>query len=397
MSFSSDFPQLKDNRIYFDSATRGLSPLPALNVLIDSLKEGYGAPHVGSHWLAQNTYRHIQSARVQISRFFQSSPNYTALFPSLDHAISIVLGSMSWQKGDIVLSTMNEHHSLLVPLLFLRKSRGIDLRLLPPDEEGSFIDWCDKEIPNAKMIAVSNATMVQAYQRDIFTMTEIAQEYNVLSLVDSSKTFGIWPFDSAGLNASLHLCSGIVSLLGPLQCAVGVFNSEFEESLDPIVLGSKVVQEVSLDNYFLSAPPERLEPGGVPLGALIGLAGSLDYLTGISRNKIRNHVEHLVNFAVESLSEVPLIHVVGHEIENSLSESAVPSGIVSIRIEGFHSHEVCILLQDMKKIAARSGFMCSQLLFLNKNIGSVVQFSFHIYNTIDEIVVLLDVLRSILS
>ena len=54
------------------------------------------------------------------------------------HSLNQVAKGLSWNKGDIVLTTDREHNSNLVPWLQLEEEQGIDHRVVASNDDNTF-------------------------------------------------------------------------------------------------------------------------------------------------------------------------------------------------------------------------------------------------------------------
>ncbi|GIR08105.1 MAG: hypothetical protein CM15mP18_4340 [Methanobacteriota archaeon] len=78
------------------------------------------------------------SRRLLAQHIGARNVNEVAFMKNATHALNQVAQGLSWNKGDVILTTDKEHNSNLVPWLDLERSHGVDHRVLPSTEENTF-------------------------------------------------------------------------------------------------------------------------------------------------------------------------------------------------------------------------------------------------------------------
>jgi cysteine desulfurase/selenocysteine lyase len=134
--------------------------------------------------------------------------------------------------------------------------------------------------------------------------------------------------------------------------------------------------------------PERFEAGTPNVAGAIGLGAACDYLDSIGREKIAAHDAALVRYAMEKLSALPGIRIIGPR------RRAERSGLVSFAFENVHAHDI-VTFADEDGVALRGGHHCNQPLMRKLGLTSTTRASFYLYNTEQEIDRLVTSLRRI--
>jgi cysteine desulfurase/selenocysteine lyase len=94
---------------------------------------------------------------------------------------------------------------------------------------------------------------------------------------------------------------------------------------------------------------------------------------------ILKHEHELLTYATERLSEIDKLKICG--------TAKNKSSVISFVLDGVHPYDMGVLL-DMQGIAVRTGHHCAEPLMRRLGIESTVRASFALYNTKDEIDVL---------
>jgi cysteine desulfurase/selenocysteine lyase len=94
-------------------------------------------------------------------------------------------------------------------------------------------------------------------------------------------------------------------------------------------------------------------------------------------DEISAHEHEITEYALERLEEVPGVKVFGPSADKK-------GGVASFTLEGVHPHDVAQIL-DKDGIAVRAGHHCAQPLHEKFGIPATSRASFYLYNTKEEV------------
>jgi cysteine desulfurase/selenocysteine lyase len=160
------------------------------------------------------------------------------------------------------------------------------------------------------------------------------------------------------------------------------------DAMPPYQGGGGMIAQVDYFTARWKPSPERFEAGTPNFGDAVGLAAACDYLDALDRTEIARHDSDLAAVAYEKLSRLPGIRVLGPKTNRR--------GLVSFALEGVHAHDV-VTFADQDAIALRGGHHCNQPLMKKLGLTSTTRASFYVYNTTEEIDVLIASLTKILK
>src|SRR5262245_22587223 len=116
-----DFPIFKNNAdiVYLDSSATSQKPQFVLNA-VKTYYTSYNANiHRGLYPIAEKATRAVEEARVKIQKFINAPSADEIIFTTgTTEAINLVMyawGKQHIKKGDVVVTTIMEHHSNFVP------------------------------------------------------------------------------------------------------------------------------------------------------------------------------------------------------------------------------------------------------------------------------------------
>ena len=125
--------------------------------------------------------------------------------------------------------------------------------------------------------------------------------------------------------------------------------------------------------------PAKFEAGTQNVGGAAGLTAAIDYLEGVTFDRIRAAEEELLEYAIPRLRALPWISLYGCD-----STRDNKTGIITFNVRDVHPHDVATIL-DSEGVAIRAGHHCAQPLM--KYLGQVAtcRASFYFYNTKDDV------------
>jgi cysteine desulfurase / selenocysteine lyase len=152
------------------------------------------------------------------------------------------------------------------------------------------------------------------------------------------------------------------------------------ESMPPYQGGGEMIKEVYFDNITYNDLPYKFEAGTPNIADTVAFKAALDFTKQIGKEKIRRHENELLNYATEQLEQIDGLRIIG-KAKNKIS-------VISFVINNVHPQDLGILL-DNRGIAVRTGHHCAQPLMDCYKIPGTTRASFAMYNTKDEIDVLM--------
>ena len=150
------------------------------------------------------------------------------------------------------------------------------------------------------------------------------------------------------------------------------------EEMPPFLTGGEMIDSVTREGAVFAELPYKFEAGTVNAAGAAGLGAAIDYLNQVGFDFIQEQELALTRRAMEGLSKIPHVHVMGSE------DPANHTGIVSFTIEGVHPHDVSEILAS-DGIDVRAGHHCAQPLLTYLGVHSSTRASFMFYNTLDEV------------
>ncbi|WP_171234255.1 cysteine desulfurase [Ruegeria sp. HKCCA6837] len=391
----SDFPILSRQvngkpLTYLDNGASAQKPQVVIDAVTRAYAEEYSNVHRGLHYLSNLATEKYESVRGTIARFLGAS-NEDEIVLNSGTTEGINLVAYGWamprlEAGDEIVLSVMEHHANIVPWHFLRERQGVVLKWVDVDTEGGLDPQAviDAIGPKTKLVAVTQCSNVLGTVVDVKAITEGAHAKGVPVLVDGSQGAVHMPVNVEEIGCDFYAITGH-KLYGPSGSGAIFIKSERMEEMRPFIGGGDMIKEVSKDQVIYNDPPMKFEAGTPGIVQTIGLGVALDYMMDLGMANIAAHESSLRDYAMQRLMGLNWLQVQGTRPDKA--------AIFSFTLDGAgHAHDVSTIL-DKKGVAVRAGHHCAGPLMDHLGVTATCRASFGLYNTTEEVDILIDALE----
>jgi len=383
----ADFPALSRTvhgrpLVFLDSAASSQKPLPVLEAMERVYRECYANVHRGIYAFSEEATLAYENARDRMASFINAPVREGIIFTrNTTEAINLVAyawGRTNVRPGDRILLTEMEHHSNLVPWQLLAQEKGAQLVYLPITDDGLLrMDLLDSLLDErVKLVAVTMMSNVLGTVNPVKEIICRAHAAGAVVLVDAAQSVPHMPVDVQDLDCDFLAFSGH-KMCGPTGIGVLYGKEALLEAMPPFLGGGDMIRKVEWESATWNRLPWKFEAGTPAFVEGIGLGAAVDYLTGIGMEAIAAHERELTAYAMERLSALPGLNIIGPPAHQR-------GGVVAFTFRGIHPHDVAHML-DMEGIAVRAGHHCAQPLHRRLGLTATVRASFYLYNTAEEV------------
>ena len=372
-----DFPILKNNIAYLDSAATTQKPESVLRAIQKLYEENNANPHRGAYKLSINATRVYDEAREKVAHFINAENSNQIVFTrNATEALNLIAysyGLNKIKKDDEILLSIMEHHSNLVPWQYVAKKTGAKLNYMYTNDEGKLTD---EEIENkikkgVKIVGITHVSNVLGTVNEVEKIIKKAHEVGAIVVLDASQSVPHMKVDVQKLNADFLVFSGH-KMLSPLGIGVLYGKKELLEDMTPFLYGGDMIEYVYEQDTTFAEVPTKFEAGTQNVEGAVGLSAAIDYLNNIGMDKVESIEEELMKYAISELSKLDFITIYGpKDIKSKAS-------VISFNVNGIHPHDVASVL-DSCDVCIRSGNHCAQPLLRYMGIDSTCRASFYIY------------------
>jgi len=378
--------------LYLDSAATSQKP----DVVLEAMNRyyaGYNANiHRGVYQIAEQATEAYEDARRRVARFVGAAPREIIFTRNSTEAINLV--AHAWARstlkaGDAIVLTEMEHHANLVPWHLLAAERRIELRFIPITDSGELMLealpglLADGRVRLVSFVHISNVLGT------INPVAEIARQAHAagaLAMIDASQSVPHCRVDVRALGVDFAAFTSH-KMLGPTGIGMLWGRRELLEAMPPFLGGGEMIREVKLSGSTWNDLPWKFEAGTMPIAEAVGLGAAVVFLEELGMDAVFAHDRELVGYALERLTEVPGLRVLG-------PPAAKRGGLVAFTLGDIHPHDVATVL-DRDGIAVRAGHHCAMPLHERLGVPASTRASFHCYSERREIDALIDGLHKV--
>lgn len=377
--------------VYLDNAATTQKPRQVVEAITEEYYNVNANVHRGVHYLSQKATDLHEEAREKVRAFINAKSTSEIVFTrGTTESLNLVVSSYAeafMQEGDEVIVSVMEHHSNIVPWQLQAAKRGISIRVIPMDDRGNLDleEYRKLFTERTRMVSVTQVSNVLGTINPVKEMIEIAHQHGVPFMVDGAQSAPHMRVDVQALDCDFFAFSGH-KMYGPTGVGVLYGKEDWLDRLPPYQGGGEMIESVSFEKTVFERLPFKFEAGTPDYVATHGLATAIDYINELGIDNIQRHEQELTQYAMKRLSEIENIRIFG--------QSDRKDAVVSFLVGDIHHLDMGTLL-DRLGIAVRTGHHCAQPLMLRLGIQGTVRASFALYNTKDEIDVLVEGIRRV--
>ncbi|QGZ31911.1 aminotransferase class V-fold PLP-dependent enzyme [Stutzerimonas stutzeri] len=373
----SDFPALAvleaQGQTYLDSAATAQKPQALIDALTGYYTCGTANVHRAQHQPAERATRAFEDARVKLARWLNAAcPTELVFTRGATEALNLLaygLEPLIEADDEIVVSAL-EHHANLLPWQQLAKRRNAKLTVLPLDERGVIdLEQAARLIgPRTRLLAVSQLSNVLGAWQPLAELLPLAKAQGALTVVDGAQGVVHGRHDMQALGCDFYVLSSH-KLYGPEGVGALYGRGESLLKLRHWQFGGEMVRVADFQQAEFHAAPLGFEAGTPPIGAVIGLGATLDYLSRLDATAVAGHEQALHMKLLAGLSVREGVRLLGDP----------QLALASFSVDGVHHGDLAHLLTE-QGIAIRSGTHCAQPLMKSLGVEGAVRVSLGLYN-----------------
>lgn len=379
--------------VYLDSAATSQKPQMMLDAMDEYYTQHNANVHRGIHTLGNESTSLFYKSRRKIARFFGADEHELILVRNTTegiNAFAYMWGERHISDGDIVVSTEMEHHTNFVPWQQLAKQKHVTFTAVRVNEHGKLdLNHLEEllKTKKVKLVAVVHVSNAIGTINPIEQIVEVAHKYGAKIIVDGAQSASHMPVDFHALGCDAYAFSGH-KMLGPMGIGGLLVRAELFNELQPYIFGGGMIDTVSVEETTFAELPDRFIAGTPDVASTVGLAAACEYLNSIGMKEVFYHDQKLVAYALEKLSAIKNVKIVGP------LDVRKRCGSVAFLYNGVHAHDVAQIL-DSEGVAVRSGHHCTMPLHAKFEWVATTRASFNVYSTKQEIDVLVQALQKV--
>ncbi|HVH63751.1 MAG TPA: cysteine desulfurase [Candidatus Dormibacteraeota bacterium] len=378
----ADFPIFETGIAYLDSANTSQRPRQVTGAMMDYFEKFNSNIHRAAYRIAEEATVRYEATREKVRAFINAASTKEIInVRGTTEGINLVAyawGRKNIKAGDLIVLTILDHHSNIVPWQILAAEKGARIEYVDIDERGElrqdqFAELLKREPKLVAFNAVSNAMGTINPARE---MVAAAKKAGATVLVDGAQSTPHQPVDVQALGCDFYAFSGH-KMLGPTGAGILYGRRELLEAMDPFMGGGDMIRTVRIEGTTYHDLPWKFEAGTQAIGEVIGLGAAVDYLNGLGMDAVRAHELEITEYAYEALSEVEELTVFGPPPSRR-------AGVISFALDGIHPHDLATIA-DRDQVCLRAGHHCAMPLMTRIGVAATARASFYVYTQKEEI------------
>ena len=387
----ADFPILSREifgkpLVYLDNAATTQKPIQVINKIEEVYTTINSNIHRGVHHLSQLATLAHEDARKTVQTFINASSSNEIIFTrGATESINLIASTFcrsQCKPGDEIILTTMEHHANIVPWQLQQEQTGIEIKVVPINSKGEIQLEDIEELISSKtrLISLPHVSNVLGTINPIKKVIQLAHNYNIPVLIDAAQSVQHIPIDVQDLDCDFLVFSSH-KMYGPTGIGILYGKENHLEKLPPYQGGGEMIAHVSFQKTTFNELPYKFEAGTPDYVGTIALAEAIRYITDLGLTNIKAYEEHLLNYATNQLMQIEGMRIIG--------QADKKSSVISFLVDNIHPYDIGMLL-DRLGIAVRTGHHCAQPLMDFLGIEGTARASFALYNTEEEIDILVE-------
>jgi cysteine desulfurase/selenocysteine lyase len=394
----ADFPILAEKirnkpLIYLDNAASSQKPQAVIDSIVHTYSHEYANIHRGVHTLSVKATDRFEAAREKVRQFINAASHKEIIFVrGATEAINLVAqsyGRSRFQPGDEIVISAMEHHANIVPWQMLCQQTGALLKVAPMNLQGELLfDEFEKLLSDkTKLVAITHMSNALGTVNPVKKIVDTAHAKNIPVLLDGAQAIPHTKVDVQALDCDFYVFSGH-KLYGPSGVGALYGKQALLEAMPPYQGGGDMIRRVTFAETEYAGLPHKFEAGTPAIAEIIGLGAAIDYIAQIGIEHIAAHEADLLAYATERAAQIKGLNIIG--------QAAEKGGILSFTLDRIHPHDIGTML-DSLGIAIRAGHHCAMPVMDFFGVPATARVSFAMYNTHQEIDVLIEGITSLIE
>jgi cysteine desulfurase/selenocysteine lyase len=174
-------------------------------------------------------------------------------------------------------------------------------------------------------------------------------------------------------------------VFGPTGIGVLYGRAPLLEAMPPYQGGGDMIRSVTFERTLYNDAPYKFEAGTPNVAGVVGLAAAIEYVSAVGLDRVSAHEHELLAYGTGALADIPGLRLTGTADRKA--------GILAFVMDDIHPHDIGTIL-DQAGVAIRAGHHCCQPLMARLGVPATARASLALYNTREEIDVLVTSLRA---
>jgi cysteine desulfurase/selenocysteine lyase len=375
--------------VYLDTAASAQRPLAVIEATDRFYREHNANVHRGVHTLSQEATDLYEGARRRLATRINAASEREVIFTrGTTESINLVAQSYLRPRlapGDEILITHMEHHSNIVPWQMLCEQTGAVLKVAPIDQRGELrLDALEALLSErVKLLGIVHVSNALGTINPVAQVCRLARGFGIPVLVDGAQAMPHLSVDVQALGCDFYCLSGH-KMYGPTGIGALWARETTLDAMPPWQGGGEMISRVTFEKTTWNELPSKFEAGTPNIAGGVGLGAAIDYLDGLGMEAVAAHERSVLAYATERLGGIEGLRIIGTARDKA--------GAISFTLGDIHPHDLGTII-DHYGVALRTGHHCTMPVMQFFDVPATARASFGLYNTLEEVDVLVDALE----
>jgi selenocysteine lyase/cysteine desulfurase len=361
----SRFPVFR-NKTYMNSCSQG-----ALSDAVRGAFDEYLASwdKDGSPW--ELWVEEYEVARRVFAKFLGASADEVAVLPSASAGINSIASALSFrERKKVVLGAFD--FPTMGHVWLSQRSRGAEVQFVEPDGDRlpgeKYESLIDRE---TLIVPVAGMCFMNGWRAEIKKIVSYAHARGALVLLDDYQDCGTRPVDVKDLDVDIYVAGTLKYLLGPPGLAMMYVRPELVQSLVPTISGWFAQTNpfaFDIRRLDLAATARRFEAGTPAIPNLYAAKAGINLLQSIGLREVADHIASLAKALMQGAREM------------GIQLKTPPDSVGPLVVMRCKDSQALV-----NKLAER------RIVVSNRHDG--LRMGLHVYNTMEDIEAVLDILK----
>jgi cysteine desulfurase/selenocysteine lyase len=394
----SDFPLLLRELggrplVFLDNASTTPKPRSVIDAVVNYYENATANVHRGVHALGEEATRLFDDARREVATLIGATPSEIVLVRGTTEAINFVAHGLELGPDDEVVFPASEHHANWIPWRVHGKPVP-----MPIDEDG-LPRWETLEsliTPKTKLVSIGHVSNVTGAIAPVEEVVRIAHARGVPVLLDAAQSLSHLPIDVTKLGVDF-LAASSHKAFGPSGVGILWSKKEFLEKCPLYQVGGGMISlnhDIDVGGFVTRDAPFKFEAGTPAIESTIGFGAAVRWMRALGMNTIREHDLAMSRYLLEGLSDIPGVRVLAKTLP---PEKRIALATFVVDAPAMTQESVARALCDMFAVCVSAGFHCTHVLHARAHLPGTVRASPHVFNTTEDVDILLEGVREIAS
>lgn len=371
--------------IHFNNAGASLMPDPVFNAMSAHLQL---ERDIGGYEAARQAEEELDSFYTEFAALLRCTPQEIAFVENATRAWDLAFYGLQLEPGDRILVHESEYSSNYLALLHRAQQSKLEIDLVPSDKSGQ-IDVAAMETmisDRTRLILLTHVPTQGGLVNPAAAVGEIARQHGLLYMLDACQSAGQIDLDVGKIGCHVLSGTGRKFLRGPRGTGFLYVAADATDRIQPAFVDMRAADWTEPNRFELAPGARRYETWESFVAGRVGLASAVRYARDIGLAEIEQRVSSLGATLREALAQLPGITV--HD------QGVTKCGIVTFEKQGEPATLIAARLFERGINISVIDALSAQIDFTGRGLEQLARASVHYFNTEDEIVRVVDAVRS---